>query len=45
MRGKRVVLPGLAVRLIAFVIPFIPRRLLLRAVGARQSRRRSAQPA
>jgi len=43
MRGQRVVLPGLGVKLIAILIRFIPRRLLLRAVDSRQSRRRSAQ--
>ncbi len=45
MQGQRVVLPGLGVKLIAFLIRFIPRRLLLRTVGTRQSRRRSAQEA
>jgi len=43
MRGQRLVLPGLGVKLIAFLIRFIPRRLLLRAVDSRQSRRRPAQ--
>jgi hypothetical protein len=43
MRGERVVIPGLANKLVAVLIRVIPRRLLLRAVDARQRRRRSAQ--
>jgi len=43
MRGQRVVVPGLANRLVTFIVPLVPRRLLLRMVGTRQSRRRSAQ--
>jgi uncharacterized protein len=43
MRGQRVVVPGLANKLVAFVVPLFPRRLLLRLVDSRQSRRRSAQ--
>jgi short-subunit dehydrogenase len=42
MRGRRTVVPGLANKLVTFIVPLVPRRLLLRAVGARQSRRRSA---
>jgi short-subunit dehydrogenase len=43
MRGQRIVVPGIANKLVASVIPLVPRRLLLRLVGSRQSRRRSAQ--
>lgn len=43
MRGKRVVVPGLANKMVALIVPLVPRRLLLRMVGARQSRRRSAR--
>ena len=43
MRGERVVIPGLANKLIALLIRLVPRRLLLAAVDRRQSRRRSAQ--
>jgi uncharacterized protein len=43
MRGQRVVVPGLANKLIAAVVPRVPRRLLLRLVDSRQSRRRTAQ--
>jgi uncharacterized protein len=43
MRGKRVVVPGLANKLIAIFVRIVPRRLLLRMVDSRQSRRRSAQ--
>jgi short-subunit dehydrogenase len=42
MKGRRVAVPGLANKLVAFVVPLVPRRLLLRMVNARQSRRRSA---
>jgi uncharacterized protein len=42
MQGRRVVVPGLANRLVTGVVPFIPRRLLLWAVRKHQSRRRSA---
>ncbi len=45
MRGKRIVVPGLANKLVAFIVPLVPRRLLLRMVNRRQSRRRSAQGA
>jgi short-subunit dehydrogenase len=43
MRGQRIVVPGLANKMVAFVAPRLPRRLLLRMVAARQSRRRSAR--
>lgn len=42
MKGKRVVVPGLANRLVTMIVPLVPRRLLLRMVSARQSRTRSA---
>jgi short-subunit dehydrogenase len=43
MRGDRMVVPGLANKLITILIRIVPRRLLLRMVDSRQSRRRSAQ--
>jgi short-subunit dehydrogenase len=43
MQGRRTVVPGLANKLIAIAIRVFPRRLLLRIVDSRQSRRRSAQ--
>jgi len=43
MRGDRAVVPGLGNKLITFLIRIVPRRLLLRLVDSRQSRRRSAQ--
>ncbi len=43
MAGRRLVVPGLANKLITFIIPLVPRRWLLRAVSLRQSARRSAQ--
>jgi uncharacterized protein len=43
MRGQRVVVPGLANKLVASVVPRVPRRLLLGVIASRQSRRRSAQ--
>jgi short-subunit dehydrogenase len=43
MAGRRLVVPGLAGKLITLVLPLVPRRLLLRVVGSRQSRRRSEQ--
>jgi uncharacterized protein len=42
MQGRRLVVPGLANRLITALVPLIPRRLLLGAVFRRQSRRRPA---
>jgi short-subunit dehydrogenase len=43
MRGDRVVVPGLANKIVTILIRIAPRRLLLRLVDLRQSRRRSAQ--
>ena len=43
MRGQRIVVPGLANKFVASVVPLVPRRLLLRLVDSRQSRRRSAR--
>ncbi len=43
MQGKRTITPGLINKLIILLIRVTPRGLLLAAVGARQSRRRSAQ--
>jgi short-subunit dehydrogenase len=45
MAGQRVVVPGLANKLVTLLIRLVPRRVLLRAVDARQSRRRAARPA
>jgi short-subunit dehydrogenase len=42
MRGDRIVVPGLANKLITFLIRIVPRRLVLKLVDSRQSRRRSA---
>lgn len=39
MKGKRVVVPGLANKLVTTIVPLVPRRLLLRLVSARQERR------
>ena len=44
MRGQRTVVPGLANKLVTILIRILPRRLLLRLVDSRQSRRRAAQP-
>lgn len=43
MQGQRTVVPGVANKLVTLAIRVFPRRLLLRLVDARQSRRRSAQ--
>jgi short-subunit dehydrogenase len=43
MRGDRAVVPGLGNKLVTVLIRIVPRRLLLRLVDSRQSRRRSAQ--
>lgn len=43
MQGRRVVVPGLANRLVTALVPLVPHRILLRAVAKRQSRRRPAQ--
>jgi short-subunit dehydrogenase len=42
MRGQRLVVPGLANKLVTILVRIVPRRLLLRIVDSRQSRRRSA---
>ncbi len=43
MGGQRTVVPGFINKLITILIRIIPRRLVLRVVDSRQSRRRSAQ--
>ena len=43
MAGKRTVIPGFANKLVTLAVRFVPRRYLLGAVGARQSRRQAAQ--
>jgi short-subunit dehydrogenase len=43
MAGHRTVVPGYINKLITILIRIIPRRLVLRVVDSRQSRRRSAQ--
>jgi short-subunit dehydrogenase len=45
MQGKRVVVPGLVNKLVAVALRLVPRSMLLRAVDARQSKRRANQPA
>lgn len=45
MRGKRTVVPGLGNKLVTLAVRVVPRRRLLRAVGARQSRRQAPQKA
>ncbi|MFN3658229.1 MAG: SDR family NAD(P)-dependent oxidoreductase [Pseudolabrys sp.] len=45
MQGRRVVIPGVANKLVTLLARVLPRRLLLRMVGARQNRRRAAQRA
>jgi short-subunit dehydrogenase len=45
MQGQRVVVPGLVNKLIVFLIRIVPRRMLLKAVDSRQSRRRSVKAA
>jgi short-subunit dehydrogenase len=42
MGGRRVVLPGITLRLVAAIVPRVPRRFLLLCVAARQRRRSSA---
>jgi short-subunit dehydrogenase len=44
MAGKTVVVPGLVNKLLAALIPLVPRGLLLRMIAAGQARRRQAQP-
>jgi hypothetical protein len=43
MLGRRTVVPGLANKLVTVLIRILPRRLLLRLVDSRQSRRRAAK--
>ncbi len=43
MSGQRTVVPGLANKLVTVLIRILPRRLLLKMVDQRQSRRRAAQ--
>jgi hypothetical protein len=45
MRGKRTVVPGLANKIVLLAVRFLPRRIVLRLVGSRQSKRRAAQSA
>lgn len=45
MRGQRTVVPGLANNIVLLAVRFLPRRIVLRLVGSRQSKRRSAQAA
>jgi len=45
MRGRRLVVPGAVNKVVAFIVPLVPRRLLLKLVGRRQSRRRAADRA
>lgn len=45
MRGRRMVVPGIANKLVTLLVRVLPRRVLLRLVGARQSRRRAAHEA
>jgi len=45
MRGRRVVVPGVANRLVTFIVPFVPRGLLISLVRHRQARRRQADDA
>lgn len=45
MRGQRTVVPGLTNKLVTLGVRVVPRRLLLRLVDTRQSRRRSAEGA
>ncbi len=43
MRGTRTVVPGLANKLVTLAIRIVPRRILLRIVDSRQSRRRAKE--
>ena len=43
MRNTRTVVPGLANKIVTLAIRILPRRVLLRVVDSRQSRRRAAQ--
>jgi short-subunit dehydrogenase len=42
MKGQRIVVPGMANKMITTIVPLVPRRLLLRMVSGRQKRNRSA---
>lgn len=43
MAGQRTIVPGFINRLVTGLLRFVPRRLLLKVVDSRQTRRRSAQ--
>ena len=45
MQGRRTVVPGLANKLVLLAVRVLPRRILLRMVDSRQSKRRAAQNA
>jgi short-subunit dehydrogenase len=45
MRGQRTIIPGVANKLVTLAVRVVPRRRLLRAIAARQNRRRAAQQA
>jgi short-subunit dehydrogenase len=45
MRGRRLVVPGLANKIVAFIAPLVPRRVLLAMVDHRQARRRETDDA
>jgi hypothetical protein len=45
MRGKRMVVPGLANKVVLLAARFLPRRIVLRLVGGRQRKRLAAQGA
>ncbi|MCF8475514.1 MAG: SDR family NAD(P)-dependent oxidoreductase [Pseudolabrys sp.] len=45
MQGRRTVVPGLANKLVLLAVRLLPRRMLLRLVDSRQSKRRAAQNA
>lgn len=45
MRGKRMVVPGLANKIVLLAARFLPRRIVLRLVGGRQRKRLAAQGA
>jgi uncharacterized protein len=45
MRNKRTIVPGIANKVLTLATRLLPRRLLLRMVGARQNRRLAAQQA
>ena len=43
MDGRRTIVPGFINKLVTALLRFVPRRVLLKAVDSRQTRRRSAQ--